>query len=577
MVERLARVPRRPPQRHAQLPGDEAGGDVAGTAGDRAARMPGRARAIEIRDRRLVAEVIVHHLIGVEGAHEDVALAHIDHLLRVFAPGVDVARQHVLVGHIRADLGPGLDDLVGELFLETLVILPADVGIERHHMPGIGRRLAGRRLRRVEQAERSRAELDHLRHAAGLGVLVRREQVVHGLRADAPFLGTVDVRIEFFRGKARAFIERQMQSEQAPLRVLELVDLVEERLRQLRAADELLEGLMHVEGRGDELGRADGAAVGQRDAGRLAAFDDDAVDSDLWLKRAAGGDETFHQSARQIERAALAELIAALQVEGADHRTHRAGFRCGVDQPGSEQRDLEQEQELDVLVLEQIAHHFQRFAARNGEEFAAECRLRQQRLTLRLRQRFGKPLRHENLAGDGLGARIPVAECLGVSLGKTGEIGDGFLEIAAEHQRRAVGMGLRQFVARRDVVHALADAEILEPRRLGDVEMIDRMQVVIEAWQRHFLGGEAAAVAQPTFHQQNLQAGASEIGAEDQAMMSGADDDPVISPVECGGHGVSSGRCPWICRGSMAAHPRRSMVAPAGQPCGRRAQFFTHM
>ena len=67
---------------------------------------------------------------------------------------------------------------------------------------------------------------------------------------------------------------------------------------------------------------------------------------DLRRERPAGRDEGLHQAARQIERAALAELVAALQVEGADHRAHRARLRQGVDQPGAEQRHLEQEQEL---------------------------------------------------------------------------------------------------------------------------------------------------------------------------------------------------------------------------------------
>ncbi len=86
-----------------------------------------------------------------------------------------------------------------------------------------------------------------------------------------------------------------------------------------------------------------------------AALDHDACRSSTcgW-KRAAGGDEGLHQPARQIERAALAELVAGLQIEGADHRAHRAGLRHRVDQPGAEQRHLEQEQQLHVLVLEQL-------------------------------------------------------------------------------------------------------------------------------------------------------------------------------------------------------------------------------
>ena len=128
-----------------------------------------------------------------------------------------------------------------------------------------------------------------------------------------------------------------------------------------------------------------------------AVLDHDAVDVDLRLEGAAGGDEGLHQAARQIERAALAELVAALQIEGADHRAHRPGLRHRVDQPGAEQRHLEQEQQPHVLVLEQLAHHIERLAVRHLEEFAAERRARQQRLALLLRQRLGVALGQENL------------------------------------------------------------------------------------------------------------------------------------------------------------------------------------
>ena len=59
--------------------------------------------------------------------------------------------------------------------------------------------------------------------------------------------------------------------------------LFEERCGKLRAADQVLEGLVHVERRGDELPRAHGAAVGELDAGGLAVLDHDAVDGDLRL------------------------------------------------------------------------------------------------------------------------------------------------------------------------------------------------------------------------------------------------------------------------------------------------------
>ena len=92
----------------------------------------------------------------------------------------------------------------------------------------------------------------------------------------------------------------------------------------------------------------------------------------LRLIAAAGGDEGLHQPAREIERAALAELVAALEIEGADHRAHRRGLRQRICEPGAEQRHLEQEQKLYVIVLEQLPHHIERLAAGDLKEFAAE-------------------------------------------------------------------------------------------------------------------------------------------------------------------------------------------------------------
>ena len=84
--------------------------------------------------------------------------------------------------------------------------------------------------------------------------------------------------------KARALVQREMQPEQRPGVYLKPSSFLQESLRQLLAADHVLEGLVHVERAGDELPGAHGAAVGERDAGRAAAFDHDAVDRDLRLE-----------------------------------------------------------------------------------------------------------------------------------------------------------------------------------------------------------------------------------------------------------------------------------------------------
>src|SRR5690242_3889788 len=78
LFKRRARIPGRPPLFQAEIVGDHAGADIARAAGNGPAGMAGGTGAVEIRYWRAVAEVVVHHLLGIEGAHEDVAAAHID-------------------------------------------------------------------------------------------------------------------------------------------------------------------------------------------------------------------------------------------------------------------------------------------------------------------------------------------------------------------------------------------------------------------------------------------------------------------------------------------------------------------
>ena len=153
----------------------------------------------------------------------------------------------------------------------------------------------------------------------------------------------------------------------------------------------------------------------------------------------------------------------------------------------------------------------------------------QQRLALGLRQRLGIALRQEDPPRDLLGPAVPLAERRSVPARKARDVGDGLLEVAAQHQRGAVEMRLAELVARRDVGHPAIEPEILEPGRLGDVEMVDRMQVVIEARPGHLAGRKPAAIGQAAFDQQDLQARPGEIRAQHQAVVAGADDDAVVA------------------------------------------------
>ena len=205
--------------------------------------------------------------------------------------------------------------------------------------------------------------------------------------------------------------------------------------------------------RGDELPGAHGAAVGQRDAGRLAAFDHDAVDLDLRLRSVPpAAMKVSISAARQVERAALAELVAALQVEGADHRAHRAGLRQRVDQPGAEQRDLEQEQELHVLVLEQLLDHVERLAPGHRQEIAAD----RAAATAAPRARPAAAARRTAPAGRSCAVissalRFQSRKVCASFLEKRATLASVSSRSRPKHQRRAVEMRLAELVARRDV------------------------------------------------------------------------------------------------------------------------------
>jgi hypothetical protein len=89
-------------------------------------------------------------------------------------------------------------------------------------------------------------------------------------------------------------------------------------------------------------------------------------------------------------------------------------------------------------------------------------------------------------------------------------------------------MRLAKLIAWRDVADALGKVQVLEPGRLGDVEVIDGMQVVIEAWRRDLLRRQSAAVLQAAIDQQDVEPAFGKLTAEHQAVMARADDDPVV-------------------------------------------------
>src|SRR5580704_16610230 len=122
-----------------------------------------------------------------------------------------------------------------------------------------------------------------------------------------------------------------------------------------------------------------------------------------------------------------------------------------------------------------------------------------------------------------------MSSALRFHLRKARDIGDGLFQVAPKDERAAVAMRLPEFVARRDVGHFVAKPEIGEPRRVADMEMIDRMQVVIEARLSDFLGAQTAAVLQTPVDEQYVEAALRQIRSQDHAVVAGADDDAVVT------------------------------------------------
>src|SRR5262249_45267780 len=60
------------------------------------------------------------------------------------------------------------------------------------------------------------------------------------------------------------------------------------------------------------------------------------------------------------------------------------------------------------------------------------------------------------------------------------------------------------------------------------MEMIDRMQIVVEARQRDFPRAQSAAISKPTIDQQDVETRASQITSKDQPVVSGTDNYAVI-------------------------------------------------
>src|SRR2546428_4428446 len=262
-----------PPLAQSEVVRDDARGDVAASARDRAARVRRRPGHVEVLDRRAVAEMIPHGLLAAERAHEDVALDHVDDVARVVVWGPDVPLQDVRGPHVRRVLRPELDHLIGEVVLDLVEGRRVAVRRIRHDHPAVRGRVSLRRLRGVEHADVAGAERDRRGDLLIRDLALLRQDLLDRLDADVVLERRVHVRVERRGLVVRRVPQRQVQTEESPLGVLEALDLRAVIGRQPLEADHLLERLRHVDRARDELARADRAPVLELHAGRAAALD----------------------------------------------------------------------------------------------------------------------------------------------------------------------------------------------------------------------------------------------------------------------------------------------------------------
>jgi hypothetical protein len=111
-----------------------------------------------------------------------------------------------------------------------------------------------------------------------------------------------------------------------------------------------------------------------------------------------------------------------------------------------------------------------------------------------LQQWLAEPLGEKDIPRHGLGPTVPIAECLCVLGGEPRNIGNRFLKIAAEDQCASVHQRHRKLVVRRHVGDTIAQLQVAKPRSVGNVEMIDRMEIVIETGLGDLERREPAAI-----------------------------------------------------------------------------------
>ena len=88
-----------------------------------------------------------------------------------------------------------------------------------------------------------------------------------------------------------------------------------------------------------------------------------------------------------------------------------------------EERELEEEQHLQALVLEQVLDDLAGLTPGKGKELAAHCARRQEFVALLGGKRLAEPLMKKDSASHLLGQGIPFPEGLGILGGEPCDVG----------------------------------------------------------------------------------------------------------------------------------------------------------
>ena len=197
----------------------------------------------------------------------------------------------------------------------------------------------------------------------------------------------------------------------------------------------------------------------------------------------------------------------------------------------------EQETGLDGRVLEFLLDELQRRQRAHLEQPPAGAGARQQRAPLLRRQRRRAALGRQDIAHDRHELVVPAPQRVGVAAAEGGERCDRLVRIGPPFQRASVAGEQRDVELGLDVAGAVPfELEIAVPRHRGDGALEEGVGVVQEAGMaRVFQRAQSAARDRAAIDRQRLEAGLAEIGLQDEAVVSGTEDDGVVG----GGHGFS--------------------------------------